>query len=144
VAFGIRTALSIPQRAIVTVTTNVPGPREQLYLLGRPIREILPYVPIAERMRIGVSVFTYGGQAAFGITTDFASVPEADRVAADIVAELAALTDAASAPEAEPVTTRKPAPGPTAAPAMAAAATPPRRKPAAARAQGRRRPAARS
>ena len=92
VAFGIRAALRIPQRAIVTVTTNVPGPREQLYVLGRPIREILPYVPIAERMRIGVSVFTYGGRAAFGVTTDFASVPEADAFAADIIAEIGVLS----------------------------------------------------
>jgi diacylglycerol O-acyltransferase len=104
IAFGVRAALRIPQRAIVTVTTNVPGPREQLYLLGRPIREILPYVPIAERMRIGVSVFTYRGQAAFGITTDFASVPEADAFAAGIIVEVGALISAAHEPEpAQPV-----------------------------------------
>ncbi|WP_165449582.1 WS/DGAT domain-containing protein [Krasilnikovia cinnamomea] len=47
----------MPQSAITTVATNVPGLDRQLYLLGRPIREILPYVPIAERLRIGVAVF---------------------------------------------------------------------------------------
>jgi len=105
VAFGIRMALRVPQRAIVTVTTNVPGPREQLYLLGRPIREILPYVPIAERMRVGVSVFTYGGQAAFGITTDFASVPEADTFARDVVGEVRGLL-ASRPPAAAPAVPR--------------------------------------
>ena len=91
VSFLIRAALSLPPRAIATVTTNVPGPEVRLYILGRPIREILPYVPIAERMRIGVSVLTYAGQAAFGVTTDFASVPEADDFAAAVVDEIALL-----------------------------------------------------
>ncbi|MEU8233300.1 wax ester/triacylglycerol synthase family O-acyltransferase [Actinoplanes sp. NPDC048967] len=94
VSLIIRTALRLPQHAITTVTTNVPGPDRQLYILGRPIREILPYVPIAERIRIGVAVFTYRGQAAFGVTTDFASVPEADVFAGLLSAEVAVLRDA--------------------------------------------------
>ncbi|MEU7909225.1 wax ester/triacylglycerol synthase family O-acyltransferase [Actinoplanes sp. NPDC049118] len=96
VSFLIRTALRLPQRALATVTTNVPGPSVQLYILGRPVREILPYVPIAERMRIGVSVLTYAGQAAFGITADFAAVPEADEFAAAVVDEVAKLRPTAS------------------------------------------------
>jgi diacylglycerol O-acyltransferase len=91
VSFVIRTALRLPQRGLATVTTNVPGPPVPLYILGRPIREILPYVPIGERMRIGVAVMTYGGQAAFGVTTDFAAVPEADDFAAAVVAEVTRL-----------------------------------------------------
>ena len=96
VSFLIRTALRMPQRAIATVTTNVPGPEVQLYILGRPVREILPYVPIAERMRIGVAVLTYAGQAAFGITADFAAVPEADDFAAAVVDEVVRLRAAAA------------------------------------------------
>jgi hypothetical protein len=64
VSRAIRAALWLPQRAVVTVTTNVPGPRVRLHVLGRPILGILPYVPIAERMRIGVAVLTYAGEAA--------------------------------------------------------------------------------
>ncbi|MGA5302509.1 wax ester/triacylglycerol synthase family O-acyltransferase [Nucisporomicrobium flavum] len=94
VSMIIRTALRVPQSAITTVTTNVPGPGRPLSVLGRPIREILPYVPIAERLRIGVAVFTYGGQAAFGITTDFASVPEADEFAGFVTDEVRILRDA--------------------------------------------------
>lgn len=107
VSLLIRTALRLPQHAITTVTTNVPGPDQQLYILGRPIREILPYVPIAERIRIGVAVFTYGGQAAFGVTTDFASVPEADRFAGYLTAEVAALRDACGQPRPKPVRRRR-------------------------------------
>jgi diacylglycerol O-acyltransferase len=133
VDFGIRMALRIPQRAIVTVTTNVPGPREQLYLLGRPIREILPYVPIAERMRIGVSVFTYGGQAAIAVTTDFASVPEADRLAGDVVTEVNALAAARVASPASPA-----ARPPNVLPAETATTARPRRRPAMSPAHARR------
>jgi WS/DGAT/MGAT family acyltransferase len=95
VSFVIRTALSLPQRGVATVTTNVPGPPVPLYILGRPIREILPYVPIAERMRIGVAVMTYGGQAAFGVTTDFSAVPEAAEFAAAVVDEVGRMRPAA-------------------------------------------------
>ncbi|SNY59099.1 wax ester/triacylglycerol synthase family O-acyltransferase [Paractinoplanes atraurantiacus] len=91
VSFFVRGALRMPQRGLATVTTNVPGPRGRLYILGRPIREILPYVPIAERMRIGVAVMTYAGQAAFGVTTDFASVPEAGEFAEAVVDEVRGL-----------------------------------------------------
>jgi diacylglycerol O-acyltransferase / wax synthase len=89
VSFVIRTALSLPQRGLATVTTNVPGPPVPLYILGRPIREILPYVPIGERMRVGVAVMTYGGQAVFGVTTDFSAVPEAGDFAASVASEVA-------------------------------------------------------
>ncbi|MCU7729505.1 wax ester/triacylglycerol synthase family O-acyltransferase [Actinoplanes sp. KI2] len=96
VSFLTRTALSLPNRGIATVTTNVPGPPKQLYILGRPIREILPYVPIAERMRVGVAVLTYGGTAAFGVTTDFSAVPEAAEFAAAVVDEIRRMGPVAS------------------------------------------------
>jgi WS/DGAT/MGAT family acyltransferase len=91
VSLTVRTALRLPQRSVTTVTSNVPGPREQLYILGRPVREILPFVPIGDRMRVGVAAFTYGGQAAFGVTTDLASVPEAQDIAQAISEEITAL-----------------------------------------------------
>jgi hypothetical protein len=55
-----------------------------LYVLGRPIVEIIPYVPIADRIRVGVSVMTYRGQASFGVTGDFDSTLEVDLLARTI------------------------------------------------------------
>jgi diacylglycerol O-acyltransferase len=46
VAAPVRIAARLPQRSVVTVTTNVPGPREPLYALGRRLVEMIPYVPI--------------------------------------------------------------------------------------------------
>jgi WS/DGAT/MGAT family acyltransferase len=90
----VRLAFSVPQREIVTVTTNVPGPQEPLYGLGRRLVEIIPYVPIATTLRTGVSIFTYSGQVTFGITGDYATTPDLDVLARGIehgVAELLAV-----------------------------------------------------
>jgi diacylglycerol O-acyltransferase / wax synthase len=53
-----------------TVTTNVPGPRHPLYALGRRLVEACPYVPLVSPMRVGVAVFSYDGNLAFGVTAD--------------------------------------------------------------------------
>ncbi|NJP94985.1 wax ester/triacylglycerol synthase family O-acyltransferase [Nonomuraea sp. FMUSA5-5] len=98
IGWGTRLAAHLPQRQIVTVTTNVPGPRMPLYLLGRRVLEILPYVPIATRLRTGVSVFTYCDQVAFGVTGDYDSAPEVGRLALAIEQELAGLRRACAPP----------------------------------------------
>ena len=92
-SWGARLVFGLPQREIVTVTTNVPGPRQPLYAMGRRLLEILPYVPIATTVRTGVSLTTYCGSLAFGITGDFTASPDLDLLARGIedgVAELLA------------------------------------------------------
>ena len=76
VALGMRAAFHVPQRQIATVTTNVPGPRQTLYALGRPAVAMLPYVPIADRVRIGVAMFSYRDTLSFGITADYDTTPD--------------------------------------------------------------------
>ena len=71
----VRLAFGLPQREIVTVTTNVPGPRQPLYGMGRRLVEIIPYVPIATTLRTGIAIFTYCGTVTFGITGDFTATP---------------------------------------------------------------------
>ena len=81
VSEGIRMAMRLPQRQISTVTTNVPGPRDTLYALGRELQQLLPYVPIADRVRIGVAIFSYRDTLTFGITGDYATTPDLDVLA---------------------------------------------------------------
>jgi diacylglycerol O-acyltransferase len=88
IAWALRLAAHIPQRQIVTVTTNVPGPRETLYLLGRPMLEILPYVPIATQLRTGIAFFTYRDQLTIGVTGDYDFAPEVELIAREIEADL--------------------------------------------------------
>jgi diacylglycerol O-acyltransferase len=91
VSLGVRLAFHLPHRTVITVTTNVPGPRQPLYGLGRRVLEMLPYVPIADRVRIGVAMFSYCGTLTFGITGDFTTVPDIDVLAAGISDSMAEL-----------------------------------------------------
>lgn len=70
VGAATRWALRVPHHHLSTVTTNVPGPRNRLHCLGREVEQMLPYVPIADRVPIGVAMFTYAGQLTFGVTGD--------------------------------------------------------------------------
>lgn len=65
-----RLALRVPHHHLSTVTTNVPGPRLPLTCLGREVERMMPYVPIADRVRIGVAMFSYCGELTFGVTSD--------------------------------------------------------------------------
>ncbi len=75
-ALGSRLTFRFPQPLMQAVTTNVPGPQFPLYLLGRQLAEIHPYVPIASNIRISVGIFSYLGQLNFGINADFDTVPD--------------------------------------------------------------------
>ncbi len=81
---GARLVYGLPQREIVTVTTNIPGPRQPLYGMGRRLLEIIPYVPIATTVRTGVSIFTYCDRVAFGITGDYGTNPDLEVLALGI------------------------------------------------------------
>ena len=94
-SWWVRLAFGLPQRDIVTVTTNVPGPRQPLYGMGRQILEIIPYVPIATTLRTGISILTYCDHVTFGITGDFAANPDVDVLAHGIEQGLAELLKAA-------------------------------------------------
>jgi diacylglycerol O-acyltransferase len=99
VAASLIALFRFPQRFLVTVATNVPGPERPLYALGRRLRELYPYVPIADRLRTGVAVLSYAGDLYVGITADRASTPDIDVLLTgmlDEVTELAALARAAA------------------------------------------------
>ena len=93
-SWWVRMALAA-QREIVTVTTNVPGPQQPLYGMGRRLVEIIPYVPIATTVRIGIAIFSYCGNVTFGLTGDFAANPDLDVLAKGIEDGIAELVAAA-------------------------------------------------
>jgi WS/DGAT/MGAT family acyltransferase len=95
-SLAVRFAFKMPQHAIVTVTTNVPGPRQPLYVLGRKMVEMTPYVPIATNLRTGVSIVTYCDNLTIGITGDYDTTPDLDVLARGIADGMAELIDAAT------------------------------------------------
>jgi WS/DGAT/MGAT family acyltransferase len=69
-ALAGRVGSRLPQRAVNTVTTNVPGPQQPLYLAGRRMLEAFPFVPLGGWVRIGIAIFSYDGSINFGVTGD--------------------------------------------------------------------------
>ena len=59
-----------------TVTTNVPGPQQPLYAMGRCMRAAHLYVPLATSVRIGVAIFSYAGEISFAVTADYDNVQD--------------------------------------------------------------------
>lgn len=83
------------QPMVATITTNVPGPQQQLYLLGRPLERMLPYVPLGMNQLITVAIISYNGHLDCGITADYDKVPDLHLMVAGIEETLQALTAAA-------------------------------------------------
>jgi diacylglycerol O-acyltransferase len=78
------------------VVSNIPGPREPLYLLGCELQEAYPVVPIADRHVLSIGMTTIQDEACFGIYADCEALPDADLLADCIdasVQELLAIAD---------------------------------------------------
>jgi WS/DGAT/MGAT family acyltransferase len=102
-ALGSRAAFQLPQPLVQTVTTNVPGPRFPLFVLGRRMVEAYPYVPIGDNVRISIAIFSYLDRFSFGITADYSAAPDLDvltkgirRGLAELQAQSAAIRRAAA------------------------------------------------
>jgi diacylglycerol O-acyltransferase / wax synthase len=58
------------------VVTNVPGPREPVYLAGTPVRGVLVWAPCSGSIGMTVSIFSYAGEVTVGFMADIAVVPD--------------------------------------------------------------------
>jgi diacylglycerol O-acyltransferase len=102
-SLGVRGALAAGHMWAQTITTNVPGPRVPLYLLGRRMSSAHAYVPIAGGMRVSIGIFSYLSSMTFGINADFDAFPDVDVLAGGICAGVGELLEAAR--DATPATT---------------------------------------
>lgn len=69
------------------VLTNVPGPRETVYLAGSPVRGVLVWAPVAGGMAMSIAILSYAGEVAIGVMTDAGLVPDPERIVEAFVAE---------------------------------------------------------
>jgi diacylglycerol O-acyltransferase / wax synthase len=95
-AVTARAALRMRQPLIHTITTNVPGPDFPLYVLGRRLTAIYPYVPLAAGIRVSTGVISYLDDLYFGITGDFDAMPDLDVLSEGITRGLDELANAAT------------------------------------------------
>lgn len=69
-------SLDLLSRKASTVLTNVPGPRQPLYLAGGKIRSMMFWVPQNGSIGMGVSILSYNQKVYFGLMTDRKRVPD--------------------------------------------------------------------
>ena len=87
--------LQARQRLFNLVVTNVPGPQQRLYLLGRPLRGLYPVVPLAKNQALGIAIMSYNGRLGFGLLGDYDAMADLDALRADLEASIRALAAAA-------------------------------------------------
>ncbi|MFN8173638.1 MAG: wax ester/triacylglycerol synthase family O-acyltransferase [Solirubrobacteraceae bacterium] len=92
IAYAILSALgttpSLVESALVdlfsskgtAVMTNVPGPRQTVYLAGSPVRGVLVWAPCSGNMSMSVSILSYHGEVTVGLMTDAGLVPDPDTI----------------------------------------------------------------
>ncbi|HSI80979.1 MAG TPA: wax ester/triacylglycerol synthase family O-acyltransferase [Solirubrobacterales bacterium] len=76
--------------------TNIPGPQQPLYSFGSRMRAAWPLVPLAAEHALALAVVSYDGRLFFCFNADRETVPDLDVAAEGLIAELAALREAAA------------------------------------------------
>jgi len=73
-------ALKLFGSKATAVMTNVPGPREEIYLAGKAMRSMMFWVPQSAKLGLGVSILSYAGQVRLGVATDAGLVPNPEAI----------------------------------------------------------------
>lgn len=99
-----RRALSLLSNKASAVLTNVPGPKDAVYLAGSKLVQPMFWVPQSGNIGIGMSIFSYAGTVQFGITVDKAINADPQAVMAYFHESFEALHHAALAGRTSPIT----------------------------------------
>ena len=73
------------------VMTNVPGPRQQVYMAGTPVRGVLVWAPCSGGVSMSVAIFSYAGEVTLGVMTDAKLVPDPEKIIEAFEPELESL-----------------------------------------------------
>lgn len=105
-AWMVRILTRLPQRGVVTVATNVPGPRDRIRVMGRDVLSLLPVPPIAIQLRLGIAILSYADELAFGVIGDFDATLGANEIAEGIADGVSRLVSAAGERRSYPSSSR--------------------------------------
>ena len=113
IAYGIlglmgRTPATVEDRLVdlfsskaTTVLTNVPGPRQSVYLAGVRLGGVLVWAPSSGSVGMSVSIFSYDGAVTVGFLADAGLVPDPEGIVDGFGIEMRML-DRAARREASP------------------------------------------
>jgi diacylglycerol O-acyltransferase / wax synthase len=74
------------------VMTNVPGPKQPVYLAGAPVRTVLVWAPTSGHIGMSVSIYSYRGEVTVGLMVDAALIPDPDQIVVALEREIDALS----------------------------------------------------
>lgn len=89
--------LGVRQRPFNVVVTNVPGPKDPVYLLAARMLGIFPLVPLLVNQTLGIAFFSYSGMLQWGFHADWDAVPDLQDFVDGIDRHFTALLEAARA-----------------------------------------------
>lgn len=85
-------------RLFNVIVTNVPGPQFPLYVLGREMREIVPFAFLPKDHALAFAIMSYNGGLRFGLLGDYDALHDIDTVAGALDASASELREAAGLP----------------------------------------------
>ncbi|MCX5851874.1 MAG: wax ester/triacylglycerol synthase family O-acyltransferase [Deltaproteobacteria bacterium] len=107
VGFQVMKVMGIPPKGVTKkgveffagkftgVLTNVPGPRQHLYLMDKKIKNIMFWVPRSGDVALGISILSYAGSVTLGIATDTHVAPDPQKIIEYFNEEFTVLLDLA-------------------------------------------------
>jgi hypothetical protein len=72
--------VDIFEKKATAVMTNVPGPREPIYLAETQVKQLMFWVPQSGRLGLGISILSYAGEVLLGVATDAGLVPDPEKI----------------------------------------------------------------
>jgi diacylglycerol O-acyltransferase / wax synthase len=90
--------LDVFAQKTTAVLTNVSGPREPVYFAGSKIAGVVPWVPAAGTIGMGINIFSYNGGVTVGLQVDAGLIPDPDTIIADYEREVEMLRKLARRP----------------------------------------------
>jgi len=88
---GVAERLLVNPREFTLNVSNVPGPRSEISVLGRPVRNLYSFAEIAERHPVRIAAVSLCDTMQFGVLTDPELVPGTDTLATGIEASIVEL-----------------------------------------------------
>jgi diacylglycerol O-acyltransferase len=82
------------QSRVNLAASNVRGPGSSLNLCGRPVREIVPCLPLALHVRVTSALLSYAGLVSVSVTADRAAVSDAEVLTCALIESWAELASA--------------------------------------------------
>ena len=73
------------------VLSNTPGPREPVYFAGSKIARVVPWVPAAGTIGMGIDMMSYNGDVTVSLQVDAGLVPDPGTIIADYEREVETL-----------------------------------------------------